>query len=123
MVIYGVSLWGVGLVGGYWIAFNETPLGSPRGALGFWEAATVALGIAAISLAWLGRTCVTAGCAAGIKKGREVPASDLTCMRRRYRPAACNAAIRCSIGGWLENSASIPLGRPLMPNVCTCCGN
>ncbi len=53
MVIYGVSLWGVGLIGGYWIAFYDTPLGSPRGALGFWEAATVALGIAAISLAWL----------------------------------------------------------------------
>ena len=43
MVIYGVSLWGVGLVGGYWIAFHETPLGRRRGALGFWEAATVAV--------------------------------------------------------------------------------
>jgi MATE family multidrug resistance protein len=53
MVIYGVSLWGVGLIGGYWIGFYDTPLGPPRGALGFWEAATVALGIAAISLAWL----------------------------------------------------------------------
>ena len=53
MVIYGVSLWGVGLLGGYWIALYDTPLGAPRGALGFWEAATVALGIAAFSLAWL----------------------------------------------------------------------
>lgn len=53
MVIYGVSLWGVGLIGGYWIGFYDTPLGPPRGALGFWEAATVALGIASISLAWL----------------------------------------------------------------------
>lgn len=53
MVIYGVSLWGVGLLGGYWIALYDTPLGPPRGALGFWEAATVALGIAAFSLAWL----------------------------------------------------------------------
>ena len=53
MVIYGVSLWGVGLIGGYWIAFYNTPLGPPRGALGFWEAATIALAIAAISLAWL----------------------------------------------------------------------
>ena len=53
MVIYGVSLWGIGLVGGYWIAFNDTPLGPPRGALGFWEAATIALGIAAVALAWL----------------------------------------------------------------------
>jgi MATE family multidrug resistance protein len=53
MVIYGVSLWGVGLVGGYWIAFNDTLVGAPRGAVGFWEAATVALAFAAISLAWL----------------------------------------------------------------------
>jgi MATE family multidrug resistance protein len=53
MVIYGVSLWGVGLIGGYWIAFNDTLLGAPRGAVGFWEAATVALAFAAISLAWL----------------------------------------------------------------------
>ncbi len=53
MVIYGVSLWGVGLIGGYWIALTETPLGPPRGALGFWEAATVSLGIAAIALVWL----------------------------------------------------------------------
>lgn len=53
MVIYGVSLWGVGLIGGYWIAFYDTPLGAPRGALGFWEAATVALGIAAFLLACL----------------------------------------------------------------------
>ena len=53
MVIYGVSLWGVGLIGGYWIAFNDTLLGAPRGAVGFWEAATVALAFAAISLSWL----------------------------------------------------------------------
>ncbi|MGH6610689.1 MAG: MATE family efflux transporter [Burkholderiaceae bacterium] len=53
MVIYGVSLWGVGLVGGYWIGLMTTPFGAPRGALGFWEAATVALVIAAIALAWL----------------------------------------------------------------------
>ena len=53
MVIYGVALWGVGLAGGYWIAFYVTPLGPPRGALGFWEAATAGLGIAAVALAWL----------------------------------------------------------------------
>ncbi len=56
MVIYGVSLWGVGLVGGYWIAFNDTPLGSPRGAVGFWEAATLSLAFAAFSLTWLANT-------------------------------------------------------------------
>ncbi len=68
MVIYGVSLWGVGLIGGYWIAFSVTPLGAPRGALGFWEAATVALGIAAIALAWLAAN-VSRSIARGTKKG------------------------------------------------------
>lgn len=55
MVIYGVALWGFGLGGGAWIAFNVTPLGPPRGAAGFWEAATAALAIAAAALAWLVR--------------------------------------------------------------------
>jgi MATE family multidrug resistance protein len=50
MVIYGVALWGIGLGGGYWIGLNATPLGPPRGPLGFWEAATVALGLAAVLL-------------------------------------------------------------------------
>lgn len=53
MVIYGVALWVMGLGGGYWIALNATLLGPPRGAVGFWEAATVALGIAAVALASL----------------------------------------------------------------------
>lgn len=53
MVIYGVALWGVGLGGGYWIGLYPTPFGPPRGALGFWEAATVALGITAVLLAAL----------------------------------------------------------------------
>jgi MATE family multidrug resistance protein len=53
MVIYGLALWVMGLGGGYWIALNATPLGPPRGAVGFWEAATFALGIAAVALASL----------------------------------------------------------------------
>lgn len=53
MVIYGVALWGIGLGGGFWIGLTSTPFGPPRGALGFWEAATLALGIAALALAWL----------------------------------------------------------------------
>jgi MATE family multidrug resistance protein len=53
MIIYGVSLWGIGLGGGYWIGLNTTPFGPPRGALGFWEAATLALGLAAAALSWL----------------------------------------------------------------------
>lgn len=53
MVIYGVALWGIGLGGGYWIGLNATPFGPPRGPLGFWEAATAALAIAAILLCLL----------------------------------------------------------------------
>jgi len=50
MVIYGVTLWGLGLGGGAWVAFSTTPFGPPRGALGFWEAAAVALAITAVAL-------------------------------------------------------------------------
>jgi MATE family multidrug resistance protein len=50
MVIYGVALWGIGLGGGYWIGLNPSPFGPPRGPAGFWEAATLALGLAAILL-------------------------------------------------------------------------
>jgi multidrug resistance protein, MATE family len=53
MVIYGVALWGLGLGGGAWLAYNPNPLGPPRGAIGFWEAATLAIGITAAALAWL----------------------------------------------------------------------
>jgi MATE family multidrug resistance protein len=53
MVIYGVALWGVGLGGGIWIGLGSSPLGPPRGPLGFWEAATVALALAAIALSGL----------------------------------------------------------------------
>ena len=50
MIIYGVALWALGLGGGAWIAFEATPLGAPRGTPGFWESATIALGIAAAAL-------------------------------------------------------------------------
>lgn len=53
MVIYGVALWGIGLGGGYWIGLTATPLGPPRGPLGFWEAATVALALTAVLLCTL----------------------------------------------------------------------
>jgi MATE family multidrug resistance protein len=53
MVIYGVALWGIGLGGGYWIGLNPTPFGPPRGPLGFWEAATAALVLAAVTLCML----------------------------------------------------------------------
>jgi len=53
MIVYGVALWGIGVAGGYWLAFSTTPFGPPRGARGFWEAATLALAIAAVALTWL----------------------------------------------------------------------
>jgi MATE family multidrug resistance protein len=53
MVIYGVALWGIGLGGGYWVGLNATPFGPPRGPLGFWEAATAALAVAALLLSVL----------------------------------------------------------------------
>ena len=59
LVIYAVALWGVGLGGGFVLAFDllgNTPVGL-RGALGFWTAATVGLVIAAgglsTFLAWV----------------------------------------------------------------------
>ncbi|HVE89188.1 MAG TPA: MATE family efflux transporter [Burkholderiaceae bacterium] len=54
MVIYGVALWAIGLVGGFWIGLHATPFGPPRGPAGFWEAALLGIAIAAIAL-----TCLT----------------------------------------------------------------
>ncbi|MDH4114345.1 MAG: MATE family efflux transporter [Burkholderiaceae bacterium] len=65
MVIYGVALWGIGLGGGYWIGLHTTPLGPARGPLGFWEAATVALALAAITL------CALAAAVSRRRSGRE----------------------------------------------------
>lgn len=43
MLIYGVCLWGIGIGGGFWIAYSVTPFGPPFGASGFWSAAVVSL--------------------------------------------------------------------------------
>lgn len=52
MMIFIVSFWGIGLGGGYLLAFTNT-LGSARGAPGFWLAATAALTLAgAVVLAY-----------------------------------------------------------------------
>ena len=48
MVIYALSLWGVGLGGGYLLGLTDT-FGAPRGAAGFWMA-----GVASLSLAGIG---------------------------------------------------------------------
>lgn len=53
MVIYAGALWGVGLGGGYWLAFNvsgQVPA-ALQGAPGFWAAATAGLLVAGVGLA------------------------------------------------------------------------
>ena len=50
LLIYSLALWGLGLVGGYWIAFHPVLGDTPLGARGLWGAASVALGIAASTL-------------------------------------------------------------------------
>ncbi len=52
MLIYAFAIWGVGLGGGYLVAFNTTGLSPPalQGAIGFWSAATTGLSVAAIGL-------------------------------------------------------------------------
>ena len=55
MLIYAISLWGVGLGGGYLLGFNVTgniPL-ALQGASGFWAANSISLGIAAVFLLYL----------------------------------------------------------------------
>jgi len=53
MLIYGVSLWGVGIGGGFWIAYSNTALGPAKGAIGFWTAALCGLALASALLVWL----------------------------------------------------------------------
>ena len=54
MLVYTVSLWGIGLVGGWWIAFHPVVGGAPLGASGLWGAATVSLGVAAsVLVVWM----------------------------------------------------------------------
>ena len=59
MIIYGVMLWGVGLGGGYMLAFGNPITGEPMGAYGFWSATAAGLWLTGISLAcmaiWVAR--------------------------------------------------------------------
>ncbi|MDI4631776.1 MATE family efflux transporter [Pelomonas sp. V22] len=59
MVVYALAIWGVGIGGGYWLAFSNT-LPRLSGAQGFWSAATAGLVLAAAGmtavLAWVHRT-------------------------------------------------------------------
>jgi multidrug resistance protein, MATE family len=52
LLIYVAALWGVGLAGGYALAFDSTGLApaSLQGAPGFWSAATAGLSVAALGL-------------------------------------------------------------------------
>ena len=52
MCIYAISLWGIGLGGGYMMAFNTTGniWESVQGARGFWFGNSLSLGIAASAL-------------------------------------------------------------------------
>lgn len=51
MVIYGVLLWGVGLLGGYYIAFIGEPFTQPLAAYGFWGMTALGLFLAGVALA------------------------------------------------------------------------
>jgi len=53
MVIYGISLWGIGLGGGYSLAYVGVGSIAPQGAVGLWTAAVLGLGLAALSLSAL----------------------------------------------------------------------
>ncbi|HJV61356.1 MAG TPA: MATE family efflux transporter [Albitalea sp.] len=52
VIIYASAIWGVGLGGGYTVAFDTSGLGPAalRGAQGFWSAATAGLTLAALGL-------------------------------------------------------------------------
>ncbi len=67
LVIYVLALWGVGLGGGWVLAFAADGFGSPalRGAAGFWAASSASLVVAALAmctgLAWVLRRQVDVG--------------------------------------------------------------
>jgi MATE family multidrug resistance protein len=53
VLIYASAIWGIGLGGGYLLAFDTSGFvpDALRGARGFWIGATVGLGVTAIALA------------------------------------------------------------------------
>ncbi len=80
MVIYVLALWGVGLGGGYVLAFNltgHTPL-ALRGASGFWTASTAALLLASAALiglmVWASRRPHAASVPTPVPQGLPEPA-------------------------------------------------
>jgi len=59
MVIHGISLWGIGLGGGYWLAFVLPAGRDLGGAFSFWLAATIGLAVTAFGLTWLAARIAT----------------------------------------------------------------
>ena len=54
LVVYGGMLWGLGLGGGYWMAYHGLgPLAPLRSPTPFWTASSVALGVTAAVFAWM----------------------------------------------------------------------
>lgn len=53
MLIHSAALWGVGLLGGYWLAYHAGFGARHGGAAAFWVAATVGLVLAAVALSTL----------------------------------------------------------------------
>jgi MATE family multidrug resistance protein len=52
LVVYVLALWGIGLGGGYWLAFVWADTPAPlQGAQGYWAASTAGLTVAALALA------------------------------------------------------------------------
>jgi MATE family multidrug resistance protein len=55
LVIYTICLWGVGLAGGYWVAYTDLDLNvphwlTPQSPLAFWQTSAMALWLAAMAL-------------------------------------------------------------------------
>jgi multidrug resistance protein, MATE family len=53
LVVHIVALWGVGLAGGYWLAFHRPGGWSATPAMSFWIAAALGLFLAGIALSWM----------------------------------------------------------------------
>lgn len=57
MLVHTACFWGIGLAGGWWLAYKGWPGGAPQGVAGFWQAAVAATVAAALAfsslLAWV----------------------------------------------------------------------
>ena len=62
MLIHSVALWGLGLFGGYWLAYHPPAGWTYGGAFSFWAAAAAGLVLAGVAMTWL---------AASVAHGRE----------------------------------------------------